>query len=128
MYNFYKFTTRGVGIVSTVPIVGGTLVGEYYSKNIQITPNTRHVYDGWIETSPLGRFLNHSPQSNLRLILEKNAVKAYAVEDIAPEVELTVNYIEAANTINLPNSYRVKYNFYNFTYENENIFIQKAFI
>lgn len=128
MYSFYKFHSRGIGIISSDLIFKDTLIGEYYSKNIQITVNTRHVYDGWIETTPLGRFLNHNPQSNLRLILEENTVKAYAVEDIAPKTELTVNYIEAADIINLPYSLRVKYNFDNFTYDSENIDIQKASI
>lgn len=128
MFTLYKFSTKGIGVVSTTVIPKGTFIGHYYSKNIIPSEKNRLLHDGWVETYPLGRFLNHNMKSNLRLILDKDVVMIYSDQIININEELTVNYLKAVNLINLPDRLIAKYGIKNFEYEEELIDLSKSFI
>lgn len=128
MFTFHRFKSRGIGLVATQNIKQGTFLGDYYSKIINVTSNTRHVYNGWIETYPLGRFLNHNPSCNLELVLKKNRVELFTAEDILENTELTVNYLSAANLINLPEHLRIDYHFQDFQFLEETLNFSKNLI
>lgn len=128
MFTLYKFFSRGVGVVSTTTITKGTLIGYYYSKNIIPSEKNRLLFNGWVETYPLGRFLNHSIDCNLNLILDKDVVMIYSAELIHPGIELTVNYIQAVDLIKLPDHLIIKYGIKNFGYEEEIIDLNKPLI
>ncbi len=128
MYSLYKFKTRGIGIISTIDIPKDTFVGNYFSKKEQITSESRLIYDGWIETNPLGRYLNHNSDSNLYLIKNADNIELYSKYDIKINTELTVDYFEIKNLINLPDSLVLSYEIYNFDYIEEEIVTNKNII
>ncbi len=128
MYSLYRFKTRGIGVVSTIDIPNGTFIGNYLSKKEQLTSESRLIYDGWIETNPLGRYLNHNSDSNLYLIKNGDNIELYSKYDIKINTELTVDYFEIKNLINLPDSLVLSYEIYNFDYIEEEIVTNKNII
>lgn len=128
MYSFYNFKNRGIGIISNIDIQKNTYIGEYLSKKEQLSPHSRLIYDGWIETNPLGRFLNHNIDCNLYFVKKENIIELYTLADIHKHTELTVDYTKIQNLINLPDSLVLEYHIFNFDYIEEEIIIQKNII
>lgn len=121
MIKLYTFKSRGVGVITTEIINENSFIGNYMMKDIRITSNSRLVYDGWIETNPIGRYLNHNITPNCFLKKIGNSLKLYSNKPIDEFTELTVNYFEVADRINLPTELYLKYNITNFNYELEPI-------
>lgn len=128
MFKKYKFNSRGIGIISSKIIPLNALVGNYFTKTEPITTESRLIYDGWIETNPLGRYLNHNKIPNCNLILENDIIKIYANRDINELEELTVNYMNVISLIGLPIRLTNKYGVYDFDYIEEEIIIKQNLI
>jgi len=128
MFKRYKFNSRGIGIISSKIIPVNTLIGNYFTKKEPITTESRLIYQGWIETNPLGRYLNHNRNSNCNLILNDNIIQIYTNREISVFEELTVNYMSAINLINLPDSLIEKYSIIDYEYIDEDIIIKQDLI
>jgi hypothetical protein len=128
MYSLYKFKTRGIGVVSTINIPKDTLVGNYFSKKEQLTSESRLIYDGWIETNPLGRYLNHNKNSNLRFLKKDDVIEIYTNQNILKNTELTVDYTQIIKLINLSDSLVLAYEIFNYDYIEEEIVTNKNII
>ncbi len=128
MYSLYKFKTRGIGVVSTIDIPNGTFIGNYLSKKEQLTSESRLIYDGWIETNPLGRYLNHNKNSNLRFLKKDDVVEIYSNQNILKNTELTVDYTQIIKLINLSDSLVLTYEIFNYDYIEEEIVTNKNII
>ena len=72
-----------------------------------------------------GRYLNHNDNSNLEFVLNNEAVEVFAREDIEPYTELTVNYFDLVNLLNVPKSIVEEFSIKKFSYEEELIKINK---
>jgi hypothetical protein len=128
MYSLYKFQTRGIGVISDMDIIKDTFIGNYFSKNEQLTPNSRLIYNGWVETNPLGRYLNHNINSNLYLIKKDNVIELYTNENIFAHTELTINYMDIIELIDLPEHLILEYGISDFNYIEETINLNKNII
>jgi hypothetical protein len=128
MFKRYKFNSRGVGIISSKIIPLNTLVGNYFTKKESITSESRLIYEGWIETNPLGRYLNHNRTPNCNLILTNDIIEIYTNREISVFEELTVNYLDAIDIIELPIRLKNKYGIYDFDYIEEEIVIKQDLI
>ncbi len=128
MYSLYRFKTRGIGVVSTIDIPNGTFIGNYLSKKEQLTSESRLIYDGWIETNPLGRYLNHNKNSNLRFLKKDDVVEIYSNQNILKNTELTVDYTQIIKLINLSDSLVLTYEIFNYDYIEEEIVTNKNII
>jgi len=125
MFGKYNFESRGIGIIATSVIPAGTTVGVYFSKNESISEETRMIYNGWIETNPLGRYMNHNRDNNCDLYLSGDVIKLVANRYIRLHQELTVNYLHIIKAINLPEDLVKKYDIRDFDYIEEIIDISK---
>ena len=121
----YKLETRGVGLITDRLIPKGALVGNYVLKNVPTSPLQRHIFDGWVETDPFGRYLNHDKNSNLEFNLNNEAVEVFARDAIQPYTELTVNYFDLVELLNIPKNIIEEFRIKNFDYEEELIKINK---
>jgi hypothetical protein len=128
MYSKYNFKTRGIGMISIIPILKNTYIGNYLSKTEIITNQSRAIYDGWIETNPLGRYINHNSTPNCRLIKDENYIKLYSIRDIEKWEELTVDYLNMTKVINLPEQLIKKYSIINYPYIDEPIVVVSSLI
>lgn len=128
MYSFYNFKSRGIGIITNTSIKKDTYVGIYFSKNQQISSDSRLIYNGWIETNPLGRFLNHNSNCNLYFVKKEYDIELYTKVDININTELTVDYTQIVKLINLPDSLILAYEIFNYEYIEEVITINKNII
>jgi len=128
MYIKYNFKTRGVGIISSIPILKNQYIGNYLSKTELITNQSRALYDGWVETNPLGRYLNHNREFNCQLKLNGDVIKLYSLKDINKWEELTINYLDIVNLINLPDELIQKYQIKDYDYIIEKIEIKSNII
>lgn len=128
MFRKYNFKSRGVGIISSKLIPSNTFIGNYFTKTETITTESRLIYEGWVETNPLGRYLNHNRISNCNLILDNNVIKIYSNKDINQFEELTVNYLDVIKIIELPIRLTNKYGVYDFDYTEEEIIIKQDLI
>lgn len=128
MYSLYKFKHRNIGVVSDINIPYGTYIGNYFSKKEQLSSESRLIYDGWIETNPLGRYLNHNLDCNLSLVKKDDVIELYANRNIPKHTELTVNYTNIVKLINLPESLVLTYEIFNFDYIEEEVIINKSII
>ena len=126
MYCLYNFKTRGIGVISNIN--ADTLIGNYISKNEIISSQSRLIWDGWIETNPLGRYINHNSNSNLYCVKKNNIIQVYSKYEIDKDTELTVNYMEIIKLINLPYELAVSYKIIDFDYIEEKIVINKSII
>ena len=121
----YKFETRGVGLITDRLIPKGAFVGNYVLKNVPTSPLQRHIFDGWVETDPFGRYLNDDKNSNLEFNLNNEAVEVFARDAIQPYTELTVNYFDLVELLNIPKNIIEEFRIKNFDYEEELIKINK---
>ncbi len=128
MFKRYKFNSRGIGIISSKIIPFNTLVGNYFTKKEPITNESRLIYEGWIETNPLGRYLNHNRTPNCNLILKNDIIQIYTNREISVFEELTVNYLDVINIIELPIRLKNKYGIYDFDYIEEEVVIKQDLI
>lgn len=128
MYLKYNFKTRGIGIISSVDILKNTYIGNYFSKTELITNQSRAIYNGWIETNPLGRYINHNSNYNCRIIEDGNFIKLYYICDIKKFEEITINYLHISDIIQLPDYLIKKYSIINYNYINEPIIINSSLI
>jgi hypothetical protein len=128
MFKRYKFNSRGIGIISSKVIPFNTLVGNYFTKKEPITNESRLIYEGWIETNPLGRYLNHNRTPNCNLILKNDTIQIYTNREISVFEELTVNYLDVINIIELPIRLKNKYGIYDFDYIEEEVVIKQDLI
>ncbi len=128
MFKTYKFNSRGIGIISSKIIPINTLIGNYFTKKEPITSESRLIYEGWIETNPLGRYLNHNRTPNCNLILNNDIIEIYTNREIYVFEELTVNYLDVIDIIKLPIRLKNKYGIYDFNYIEEEIVIKKDLI
>jgi len=128
IYFRYRFNTRGVGIVSNTQIVKDTYIGNCASKFETITKENRIIYNGWIETNPLGRYINHNRTPNCKVILDGDTVKLYSINNIDMWEELTVNYLDFANVIEMPENFLEKFGIRDFDYIPETIKVETKLI
>ena len=128
MFKRYKFNSRGVGIISSKLIPFNTFVGNYLTKSEPITIESRFIYNGWIETNPLGRYLNHNRISNCNLILNGDFIQIYTNREISVFEELTVNYMNIIDLIKLPQSLVERYSIIDYDYIEEEIIIKQDLI
>jgi hypothetical protein len=111
--------TRGFGLVADEDIPSITKLGEYLIKDIQPEGDVVEVWDGWVETPLLGRYLNHSQDPNTFSILKGKYVYIYTKRTIRANEEITVNYLEVAELINLPTDKCEEFGIKNFEYIHE---------
>ena len=128
MYIKYNFKTRGVGIISSIPILKNQYIGNYLSRNETITNESRAIYNGWIETNPLGRYLNHNKNSNCIVKLDGDFIKLYSKTDINKSEELTINYLDVIKLIELPENIIKKYQIQDYEYVTEIIQVKNSLI
>lgn len=128
MFKKYNFKTRGIGIVSTKYINNNVYIGNYFDKSHPITSESRLIYEGWVETNPLGRYLNHNRIPNCNVILDNDIIKIYTNRDINQFEELTINYLDVIKIIELPIRLTNKYGVYDFDYIDEEVIIRKDLI
>ena len=128
MYSLYKFKSRGIGIISNKNIASDTFMGYYFTKTHPITAESRFIYDGWVETNPLGRYINHNQFSNLRLVKTSDTIELYTNQFIPKNTELTIDYLEIVKLIKLPDSLVLSYEIFNYDYIEEEIIINKSII
>lgn len=128
MFKQYKFNSRGIGIISSKIIPLNTLVGNYFTKKEPITTESRLIYNGWIETNPLGRYLNHNRTPNCNLILNENTIEIYTNREIVVFEELTISYLDVIDIIELPIQLTNKYGVFDFNYIDEEVIIKQNLI
>ncbi len=119
IFKKHNFNTRGIGIISTQKIPKNFFVGNYFTKSEPITTQSRFIYNGWIETNPLGRFLNHNRNPNCNLTLNGDIIEIYANTEIREFEELTINYMDVVNLISLPESLIERYSIVDYDYIDE---------
>lgn len=108
--------TRGKGLVTEDTIFPGSTIGLYLSKNLTPIVEGRVLYDGWIESTPIGRYVNHSSSPNCNVSLNGNDIYLISNNVIDFNEELTVNYLEVAQLIELPESRYKEYGIENYNY------------
>jgi hypothetical protein len=128
MFKKYNFESRGIGIISSTSITSNTFIGNYFTKSETISTESRLIYEGWVETNPLGRYLNHNRIPNCNLELDGDAIKIYTNRDINQFEELTINYLDIIKIIELPMRLINKYGVFDFDYIEEKVIIKQNLI
>jgi hypothetical protein len=128
LYSKYKFKTRGIGIISNTQIIKDTYIGNCASKFENITKENRIIYNEWIETNPLGRYINHNRNPSCKLILDGDTIKLYSINNIDMWEELTINYLDMARLIELPENLIKKFGIKDFEYITEIIKVDTKLI
>lgn len=103
MFNFHFDKVKGVCIVTSLNIEKGTTIGTYLLKEGRLIKDCIELVDGWIETYPLGRYLNHSTSPNLEFNYLQDSVELVANRHIEANEELTVDYSEIKKALKIPN-------------------------
>jgi hypothetical protein len=125
MFTKYNFESRGLGMIATTPISAKTQIGTYFTKGESVTEENRLIFDGWVESNPLGRYMNHNRNNNCDLYLSGDTINLVTNRDIRTHEELTVNYLHIIKAINLPEELVKKYDIRDFDYVEEIIDISK---
>lgn len=128
IYSTYRFKTRGVGIISNTQIIKDTYIGNCASKFETITKQSRMMNDGWVETKPLGRYINHNRTPNCKLILDGDFIKLYSIINIDMWEELTMNYFDMAHLLKLSEDLIKKFGIKDFDYIPEVIKVETKLI
>ena len=115
-FKVVEIQTRGKGLVTEDTIFPGYPIGIYLSKNLTPIVEGRVLYDGWIESTPIGRYVNHSNSPNCNVSLNGKDIYLISNNVIDYNEEITVNYLEVAQLINLPESKFDEYGIQNFDY------------
>lgn len=121
MLKTFKFQTRGIGVITTDFIKQNSEVGIYFEKPSTSTKIVRHIYDGWFETSLLGRYVNHSNNPNCIPLFKESKIVLITTQDILPSHEITINYFDIVTLLNLPDSEITKHGIKDYQYVDENI-------
>jgi len=128
MFKKHNFKSRGIGIISSISIPVDTFIGNYFTKSETISTESRLIYEGWVETNPLGRYLNHNRTPNCNLELDDDSIKIYTNRDINQFEELTINYLDVIKIIELPIRLTNKYGVFDFDYIEEDVIIKQNLI
>ena len=120
-YIKYNFETRGIGILAKETIQTETYIGDYLGRNEKSEPDSKHIYNGWVETSTLGKYLNHNSNANCKLVRDGELIKVYSNKDIKEMEELTINYLTIIELLGLPEELVKRYNLIDFDYVVEKI-------
>lgn len=102
MVKLYNFKTRGLGVITTEEIPTGFFIGSYMRKYINQSSNSRLIYNGWVETNPLGRYINHNRSPNTFIKEVGDSLNLISKEKINGYSELTINYFDVAKTLKIP--------------------------
>jgi hypothetical protein len=121
----FKFKSRGHGLVATQDIKHKTFIGNYFEKDHQSNEIPRYIYDGWFEHPFFGRYINHNKTPNCNLILNGDYIQLIANQDILKNKEITVNYFDIVDLLNLPESEVKKHGIVDFEYIIEDIDLDK---
>ena len=121
----FKFKTRGHGIVAVDNISKGDVIGNYFEKNHTSNEIPRYIYDGWFENPFLGRYINHNKNSNCKLSIKDDCIEVVAKTDILKNEEITVNYFDIVDILNLPESEIKKHGIEDFEYIIEEVDLDK---
>jgi hypothetical protein len=116
-FKVVNIDTRGKGLVTEDTIFPGNPIGLYLSKNLTPIVEGRVLYDGWIESIPIGRYVNHSSIPNCNVSLNGKDIFLISNNVIDYNEEITVNYLEVAQLINLPESKYDEYGIEDFDYK-----------
>jgi hypothetical protein len=125
MFTKYNFESRGLGMIATTEIPAKTQIGTYFTKGESVTDENRLIYDGWVESNPLGRYMNHNRNNNCDLYLSGDTINLVTNRDVRMHEELTVNYLHIIKAINIPEELVKKYDIRDFDYVEEIIDISK---
>lgn len=128
MFKKYNFKTRGVGIISNEEISSKNKIGNYFTKCEPITTQSRFIYDGWIETNPLGRYINHNKTPNCNLVKNGDVIEIHTNKKIKKFEEITINYLSVIELISLPQSLVDRYSIIDYDYIEEDIIIKHDII
>jgi hypothetical protein len=128
LYSTYKFKTRGIGIISNTKILKDTYIGNCASKFEPIRKESRLIYNGWIEINPLGRYINHNRTPNCKVIIDGDFIKLYSTIDIDMWEELTINYLDMGNLLEIPETLKKKIGNRDFDYIPEIIKVKTKLI
>ena len=93
MFTKYNFESRGLGIIATTEIPAQTHIGSYFTKDESVTEENRLIYDGWVETNPLGRYMNHNRDNNCDLYLSGDVIKLVTNRSIKLHQELSEHHL-----------------------------------
>ena len=121
----FKFKSRGHGLVTTQNINPKSFIGNYFEKEHQSYEIPRHIYDGWFEHPFFGRYINHNKTPNCNLVLNKNCIQVISNQNILKNEEITVNYFEIVDILNLPECEVEKHGIKDFEYITEYIDLDK---
>lgn len=127
-YTVYRFKTRGVGIISNTQIIKDSYIGNCASKFEPITKENRVIYDDWVETNPLGRYINHNRTPNCKVILDGDFIKLYSMTNIDRWEELTINYLDMGRLLKIPEELKKKIGNKDFDYIPEVIKVETKLI
>ena len=117
-YKVVDIPTRGKGLIASSDIIPETNIGFYLSKELIPIIEGRVLYDGWVESIPIARYANHSNSPNSKVSLLGNNIFLISTKVIKENEEITVDYIEVAELINLPLDQYDKYGIKDFDFKN----------
>lgn len=109
-FNIKKSSIHGLGLFSVKPLQPNEELGIALIKKAQSSDYTEHLIEGfgyqtaeddWLRVIGV-RFINHSSIGNIRLEHHGDQVLAYANQVIDSGTEITTNYAEIYQQINLP--------------------------
>lgn len=115
-FKIVNFPDRGKGLIVEDTILPGTVIGIYLSKDLKPIVEGRVCYGNWIESIPLGRYINHNRIPNCNVTLDGNNISLVSNNVIDYNEEITVNYIEVAELIKVPKDQYDKYGIKDFDY------------
>jgi|GEM_PF-3450300 len=108
-FSIQKSTIHGMGLFSRREIPQGAFLGVAMIKKIAANNHHEHLIEGYGASSDdewlrvIGaRFINHTNKPNIRLEYYGTQVVAYALRKITIGEEITANYIDIYQQINLP--------------------------
>ena len=117
----FKFPSRGIGLVAMEDIDQIINLGEYLVKGGEITDESREIWDNWVETPILGRYLNHNKKPNTFPILKDDKIIIYTNRKINRLDEITINYFDVATLIDIPENKFEEIGIRDFEYTDEKI-------
>lgn len=109
-FNIKKSSIHGLGLFSARQLQPNEELGIALIKKAHSSDYSEHLIEGfgyqtaeddWLRVVGV-RFINHSSMGNIRLEHRGNQVLAYANQVIDSGTEITTNYAEIYQQINLP--------------------------
>lgn len=102
MYSFYNHKDKGICLITNIKLNKGTILGPYLIKHGKLIKDCVEIIDGWVESYPLGRYLNHSTKPNLQFKYTEDTISVITSSEIEAGEELTVDYIEIKDILTIP--------------------------